>query len=747
MTQVTCGLHYTGTPAAYEGGVVLEHLVDSTINHCNFSHCYVRKRGAVLFCYRLHEAGVFNASWLTVYSNTGQSIIETLRDSTPRIAYANFIDNRPYDDWAVVYANNWGMILEYCIFKGNQDALTPSHVIFDIYRSTRDDDAPFRLSHCYFDKSPNTNHYAVVIDVVTRTTTRTHEIQHYQNAYCEAQIPYQSATFTDTANFKVTTPFSQSRTLPSPTLSHTPSPTSSGSHTPSPSSSSDFIATASITQSGPLKQTAPILPSGVLPLTEDYRATRSIAPSAEIRITDFLSQTQSLTASGVWRLTNGFTPSFPAEFSEHFDDSVQISGSVLLKPSLPIRFSDDFADSVLLKPSIVFPISRTFLPGSLASLSVAAVSVSANSDGSDSVSTISFALAALTQSSFFFATALSALTGFFRPTISLAGSRPVPLSAQFSLSGPFSVSSQLVNSAGIKASPGFGFTRWFGLSETLTSQLSAFTTTSESDSQAASGIVSEVSTSLVDYSRPTIVFSLTSGVPNSIAFLSSADVRSSVDFDASSRPADSVALVETSSFSSSSDVRSSAALGASSQAADSAVIIETGSFSAGSEIDDNASSSSASVAVGAEDGTEGFEGTAVFGHSPVFAGSRSGFDGTALLKDSAAFGASSSASSSAAFTASATLSKKAAAQTTSAATWTVAGIGLLFLVVLAAVLVWFFVFHRRTEDSEPSAQVEEDPGVTTTDITMEEVEGDFENLNPLASSDGEALFTIALQGE
>jgi hypothetical protein len=283
-----------------------------------------------------------------------------------------------------------------------------------------------------------------------------------------------------------------------------------------------------------------------------------------------------------------------------------------------------------------------------------------------------------------------------------------------------------VNSAAIKKSSGFGFTSWFGLSETLTSQLSALTT---SDSDAVSGAISETQTSQI--SAPITSSESGSGTGSASEILTSqvSALITASGFDATSG---SVSQMSTSLVD----------FGASSKTAGSAVILETGS-----EIDDQASSSSASVAVGAEDGTEGFEGTAVFGHSPVFAGSGGGFEWTGLLKDSAVFGASSSDSSSAAFTASATLSKKAAAQTTSAATWTVAGIGLLFLVVLAAVLVWFFVFHRRTEETAPSGPGEEDPGVTTTEITMEEVEGDFENLNPLASSDGEALFTIALHGE
>jgi hypothetical protein len=327
MTQVLCGSGTRTSPGSLDAGLYLEDRIEATINHCNFSHCHA-KRGAALFCELTGGTAAFNATWLTVSRNVANSSFETMRDSFPRVSYANFVNNLITANWGCVYANNYGMILTKCFFMGNHN----NSGVFDVYRSNREQtDVVFKLDECYFDASLPGGIHATAIGPVYVTTKTALVIQHFENAHCQAEFVYQSSPFTETRDFSLSSGVSSS------------------------------IA---------------------------FRATIS-------------------------------------QLSE-----------------------------------------------------------------------------------FYFATALSALTG------------SLPESAFLTASGAFSFSSQLLNSAGIEVSSGFDVTSRFELSETRIAQLSALTTASDSDS--ASGTVTEVSTSLVDYSRPTILFSLSSVAPNSIAFLSSA---------------------------------------------------------------------------------------------------------------------------------------------------------------------------------------------------------------------------------
>jgi hypothetical protein len=111
VTQVLSGFPGRVSEIATDGGIYLANSINATFNHCNFSH-NTRKRGSALFCQGL--TGVFNASWLTVYNNTGNTGRETVRYATPRISYANFIENPITAGYAVISTNDYGMSLTQC---------------------------------------------------------------------------------------------------------------------------------------------------------------------------------------------------------------------------------------------------------------------------------------------------------------------------------------------------------------------------------------------------------------------------------------------------------------------------------------------------------------------------------------------------------------------------------------------------------------------------------------------------------
>jgi hypothetical protein len=79
------------------------------------------------------------------------------------------------------------------------------------------------------------------------------------------------------------------------------------------------------------------------------------------------------------------------------------------------------------------------------------------------------------------------------------------------------------------------------------------------------------------------------------------------------------------------------------------------------------------------------------------------------------------------------------AQSTSATTWVIIGVmSFLFLAAVITGVIWFVLFRRRNSSSSEEPAVT--PELQSTTVTIEEIEEEFEGLNPLASSGDDALF-------
>jgi hypothetical protein len=100
VTQVLCGSSGRVSGGFIDGGLYLNGRIDATLNHCNFSHNMCTRGCALFFA---GTAGSFNASWITVYNNTGNTGLEALCDSVPRVSYANFIKNPVTAGYGLVF--------------------------------------------------------------------------------------------------------------------------------------------------------------------------------------------------------------------------------------------------------------------------------------------------------------------------------------------------------------------------------------------------------------------------------------------------------------------------------------------------------------------------------------------------------------------------------------------------------------------------------------------------------------------
>jgi hypothetical protein len=182
--------------AIQNGGIYLSHYSLAFFIHFNFTSNLVTQnsssvsqgRGAAI--YGLYTPAGFNCSYLTLVNNSGNSIVDFGSPNLPRIIYANLISNACSSGFGVIYASTYGIALINCVFIGNTGG-------GDLYRSTGPNGSftNFQLTNCFFSRSPNSNIYTVVANVVTSTTTATYVIGHFNTQICPAEIISNSEIF------------------------------------------------------------------------------------------------------------------------------------------------------------------------------------------------------------------------------------------------------------------------------------------------------------------------------------------------------------------------------------------------------------------------------------------------------------------------------------------------------------------------------------------------------------------------
>jgi hypothetical protein len=692
MSQVLCGTFTTSKTRILDGGLYLHESVDATINHCNFSHNQAQS-GSALFCDG--TTGVFNSSWLTVYNNKGDTGVETLRDTTPRVSYANFIKNPVTAYYGLVYANNYGMILTKCCFVGN-------HIntgIWDIYRSNSEKTSyVFELWSCYFDQDlPEDIHVKVMDKAYTKTITSL-QIQHHDASLCPAEFHYQSSPFTDSANLLPTPEIHQSR-LPAP--------------------------------SGRFEPTKPVSPSIALQVTTSLRASSAPTLSGAHRASRNFVASPHPAPSGVLHPSHEpkeseLTRSASHALSSQFGGSIRILATDVLKPSVrfalgsspTIADTDFFIASALSPISQAHPLSSAFATSR--SFSISAAVVVTRSFGSSPT---------VTHSVLVIATAVS------------PPSQLHPLSSAFS------------SSTSLQISPVIVVTKSFGPSDTRITSL--FSPSETANTPSESTTLANISPSAVEQS-PTVLFSVSAALvsvvsPHSASFPASHVTGRSNIFIATSSfpqtlaPGRSLVLISTASFARSSLPGRSPILVSTSSfdhslaAGHSVVIVSSASFSQSSSPGQTATFAS----------TVSLHQSSPLGHSATFASTPS-FSAakTQPGASSTARNFASSALHSATFadTEAPTSTKGLAAELTTGKTWTVAGISFAFLLVLVAAAIWFIVFKRRKSESEElSIEAGDAVGFSMEEITMEEYEEMIEGMNPLMSSGDEDFF--AVQGD
>jgi hypothetical protein len=151
-----------------------------------------------MFFHTIQGTGAVNMTRLTCCTNSGDTVIESMRATPARISFANFIGNPVTSGYAVLYADSAGMFLTSCIFAGNRINSAAS----DIYLANTQDAGRFTLADCVFDAGlPGANHFDAVGPVYTSTTTATHTLWGIDTFVCPAVIVRPSATFTASALF------------------------------------------------------------------------------------------------------------------------------------------------------------------------------------------------------------------------------------------------------------------------------------------------------------------------------------------------------------------------------------------------------------------------------------------------------------------------------------------------------------------------------------------------------------------
>jgi hypothetical protein len=213
LTVVLCGHKKTWADGGtrQNGGIYLGRQARPFFKHVNMTSNIVEvgtdlMSGRSAAIYGLYTSDGFNCTFVTLFNNSGNTVVDCGSTYLTRFTYANLVQNS--GPFGILYGSVYGLVLTYCVFLKNTGS-------FDIYLSDDDDattnkEVPFILSHCYFDKLPGTASYTVVMDVITGVTHESFEIGHFHTSGCEAAVIYSSLPFSRTAAFSGSPPVSGS---------------------------------------------------------------------------------------------------------------------------------------------------------------------------------------------------------------------------------------------------------------------------------------------------------------------------------------------------------------------------------------------------------------------------------------------------------------------------------------------------------------------------------------------------------
>jgi hypothetical protein len=130
LTMHSCGIEKTWpTPDDVQtGGIYFDANAEPFFNHMNqTSNILVQNRDVIgegrrAAIYSQKNRKGFNCTFLTLFNNSGNAIIDCGQGLPARFSYANIILNFATDGFTVVYSTIIGMILTQCIFLDNRES-------------------------------------------------------------------------------------------------------------------------------------------------------------------------------------------------------------------------------------------------------------------------------------------------------------------------------------------------------------------------------------------------------------------------------------------------------------------------------------------------------------------------------------------------------------------------------------------------------------------------------------------------
>jgi hypothetical protein len=177
-SQVHCGFGTAIVPS--NCGIFLQNRVTCAISHYNVSFCEADERGAAFFFGGESGRADVHIRWVTCCSNTGPSVIETVRTVAVEISFANFYQNNIRSGGSVLKANKVGWHLTFCTFFQNRANPDTGSVDF----SGSDPDYLFSLVDCIFDGDPPDTSQWKGLRVASGTLTATLAIPHLSTRDC-----------------------------------------------------------------------------------------------------------------------------------------------------------------------------------------------------------------------------------------------------------------------------------------------------------------------------------------------------------------------------------------------------------------------------------------------------------------------------------------------------------------------------------------------------------------------------------
>jgi hypothetical protein len=165
VTVLACGNQNYG-----DGTLCIESPVSAAFSDVNVTACIVYGEGAALYAQSGDE--IYTATYLHVEScRNADSVVANSRSGYPTIDHANFYNNAPNYD--VLYGNDRGMNLRYCVFSGNSGTLINTQ------------SQKFDIDFCYFSgDAPSSSEASIGPNCVTNCVTESYGVFAMNSADC-----------------------------------------------------------------------------------------------------------------------------------------------------------------------------------------------------------------------------------------------------------------------------------------------------------------------------------------------------------------------------------------------------------------------------------------------------------------------------------------------------------------------------------------------------------------------------------